>query len=81
MLSLLYQWIGAFKKRNITEVLGIPKNYSVELALAIGYPTEKPRYEDVGRNSSIKYYKDTYGNLHVPKRKLKDIIHFNGFQK
>jgi len=54
-------------------------NYSLELILALGYPAESPKYLDVDKNSSIKYYKDSAGTLHVPKRKLKDIIHYNGF--
>lgn len=74
-------WIGAFNKVRINKIFDIPKNYSIELILAMGYPAEKPKYLDVSKNSSIKYYKDTSGTLHVPKRKFKDIIHFNGFKK
>jgi len=48
--------------------------------MTLGYPAEKPIYEDADKNSSIKYYKDSSGTLHVPKRKLKDIIHFNYFK-
>lgn len=73
-------WIGSFNKTEISKIFEYPKNYSLELILALGYPAEKPRYLDVGKDSSIKYYKDISGTLHVPKRKLEDIIHCNGFK-
>ena len=73
-------WIGAFRKKPIVRILNIPENYSIGLIMALGYPAEKPIYEDVDKNSSIKYYKDSSGTLHVPKRKLDDIIHFNYFK-
>ena len=72
-------WIGAFKKKEINEVISVPENLSTELILALGYPMEKPVSEDMKRGSSIKYYKDDSGNLHVPKRRLEDILHFNRF--
>jgi len=73
-------WIESFNKVKLGKIFNIPKNYSIELILAMGYPAEKPRYLDIDKNSSIKYYKDSSGILNVPKRKLKDIIHFNVFK-
>ena len=74
-------WIGAFKKKKINEIICVPSNLSVELVLAMGYPLEKPVPEDIEKDSSIKYYKDDSGTLHVPKRRLEDILHFNHFEK
>ncbi len=74
-------WIGAFKKKEINKIIGVPENLSAELILALGYPMEKPILEDMERGSSIKYYKDDSGILHVPKRRLEDILHFNQFQE
>lgn len=73
-------WIGAFKKKPIIKILDIPENFSIGLVMALGYPAEKPVFEDVDKNSSIKYYKNSSGTLHVPKRKLDDILHFNYFK-
>jgi hypothetical protein len=28
---------------------------------------------------SVRYWKDANGRLHVPKRKLENIVHFNKF--
>ena len=61
----------------VIRILNIPEDYSIGLVIALGYPAEKPICEDVDKNSSIKYYRDSSGIMHVPKRKLKDIIHFN----
>jgi nitroreductase len=72
-------WIGAFKKKQIDQILGVPENLSAELVLALGYPLEYPVCEDIEKDSSIKYYKDRSRTLHVPKRKLKDIVHINSF--
>ncbi len=72
-------WIGAFKAKEISNIINVPENLKAELILAMGYPLEKPESEDIERGSSIKYYKDDSGTLHVPKRRLKDILHFNRF--
>jgi len=70
-------WIEAFNKKQIDQIISAPDNLSVELIFAIGYPKEKPVSEDIRKGSSIKYYKDDSGTLHVPKRSLEDIIHIN----
>ncbi len=72
-------WIGAFKKKKMNEIIGAPENLSAELILALGYPMERPVSEDVRKDSSIKYYKDGSGTLHVPKRRLEDILYFNQY--
>jgi hypothetical protein len=43
--------------------------------VALGYAAEKSVVED--QQGSIKYYKDENNVLHVPKRRLKDIMHVN----
>jgi len=72
-------WIGAFKKKQIDQIIGVPENLSAELVLALGYPLEHPVCEDIEKDGSIKYYKDSSGRLHVPKRRLDDIVHMNSF--
>jgi len=74
-------WIAAFKKKEINSINSVPSNLSAELILAVGYPLEKPVTEDIEKDYSIKYYKDEFGILHVPKRRLEDILHYNQFKK
>ncbi len=65
-------WIGSIDRDNIRKMLDIPERYIINTVIALGYPAESPVVEE--ENGSIKYYKDENGVLHVPKRKLKDII-------
>jgi len=70
-------WILSVERNNIQKILKIPTNYKIDSVLALGYPDEKPIAEDM--KDSLKYWKDKEGCLHVPKRILEDIIHFNIF--
>lgn len=72
-------WIGSFNRVKIQNILKIPVGYSVDLVLALGYPLESPEYYDIEKGKPIKYYKDASGVLHIPKRKLDDIIHIDYF--
>lgn len=65
-------WLGAINRDRIRQILSIPERYRIHTLVALGYPAEHPVSED--ENGSIKYYKDENGVLHVPKRKLNDII-------
>jgi len=70
-------WIGAFKKKTVSRILNISQDYSIGLIIALGYPAEIAVFEDIDKDCSIKYYRDSYGTHHVPKRKLGDILHWN----
>jgi hypothetical protein len=43
----------------------------------LGYPAEQPVTEVLV--DSVEYWKDDNGRLHVPKRTLESVIHFNKF--
>jgi nitroreductase len=70
-------WIISMEKERVQELLGVPDSHKVDSVLALGYPAETPVAEDL--EDSIKYWKDDQGCLHVPKRKLEDVIRFNEF--
>ncbi len=70
-------WIGNADLNRIQKMLKIPGNYKVDCVLALGYPDEEPIIEEM--KDSVKYWKDSKGRLHVPKRRLDDVLHFNGF--
>jgi len=61
----------------ISEILKIPKALHVDSAIALGYKAEHPVVEDF--KDSVKYWRDKNKVLHVPKRRLEDIIHVNKF--
>ncbi len=70
-------WLLSVDREKLREILNIPENYKIDSVLALGYPDENPVIEDM--KDSIKYWKDQARQLHVPKRKLEDVIHFNKF--
>jgi len=61
----------------LQEYLKIPKNMSIDSVIALGNKAEKSVVEDF--KDSVKYWRDENEVLHVPKRKLEDIIHVNEF--
>jgi nitroreductase len=70
-------WIISVEREKAQEILKIPGAYKIDSVIALGFPDEKPVLEEM--KDSVRYWKDEEGRLHVPKRGLKDIIHFNGF--
>lgn len=65
-------WIASIERDAVRKMLNIPDRYVINTAVALGYPSENPVIEE--ESGSIRYYKDEKGVLHVPKRKLADII-------
>lgn len=70
-------WLISVDREKVTQILGIPEACRIACVLALGYPAESPVLEDF--RDSAKYWKDEDGILHVPKRLLKNVIHFNKF--
>jgi len=70
-------WLLSVERDKIQKILEIPTSHKIDSVLALGYPDERPLVEEM--EDSVKYWKDRDGRLHVPKRKLQDIIHFNRF--
>jgi len=65
-------WIGSVNREEVRQILDIPDELLINSVIALGYKAESSVAEE--ENGSIKYYKDNKGILHVPKRKLKDIM-------
>jgi nitroreductase len=68
-------WIKALDKEKIFRFLKLPKNLKLDSVLALGYCAEMPKPETLTK--SLKYWQDFRGRLHVPKRRLTDIMHIN----
>lgn len=69
-------WIGSVDRDRLRGLLEIPDRFIVHTMIALGYPAESPIAEDAV-DGSVRYYKDEAGVLHVPKRRLDDILFFN----
>ncbi len=66
--------IASINREKLRQDLNISGQYELLLILALGMPREKIALETVGKDGSIKYWRDKEGVHHVPKRKLEDII-------
>lgn len=66
--------IASIRREVLREALGIPERYQILLVLALGKPKEKVVLELVGPDGDIRYYRDSEGVHHVPKRSLDEII-------
>ncbi|MBU4332637.1 nitroreductase family protein [Patescibacteria group bacterium] len=69
--------IGSLDKAKLAKILDIPESYTVELVIALGYPKQKSVAEE--SKGELKYWLDEKNVLHVPKRRLKDILHEEKF--
>ena len=61
----------------VKEILGIPDGYIVDSLITLGYKAEKCVVENL--ENSVEYWRDEKQVLHVPKRRLNDIMHINKF--
>jgi len=66
--------IASVQKDRLREVLDIPSRYEIVLIIALGKPKETVVINDVKPDGDVKYWRDSQGIHHVPKRSLNDII-------
>ncbi|QTA92718.1 nitroreductase family protein [Desulfonema magnum] len=66
--------IGAINREKLRDILNIPAQFKILLALAMGKPKEEIVTQDVGTDGSIRYWRDDKGVHHVPKRSSEEII-------
>lgn len=72
-------WLISIDRPKLAQVFSIPEGYRVDSVLALGFPAEAPVVEPL--EESVRYWKDRAGVLHVPKRKLEDVLHLNRFTR
>ena len=66
--------IGSVKSQKLRAALEISSRYQVLLVLALGKPRERVVIETVGPAGDTRYWRDTQGVHHVPKRTLDELI-------
>jgi len=66
--------IGLIEREELRGALEIPARYEILLVVALGKPREQIVLEEVGPDGGIKYWRDSAGVHHVPKRSLKELI-------
>ncbi len=65
---------ASVKRDELRSALKIDERYEILYVLAVGKPREKVVLETVGPEGDIKYWRDSQGVHHVPKRSLGEII-------
>ena len=66
--------IASVKRQKLRSLLNVDVRFKILLVIAIGKPKEDVVIETVGNDNNIRYWRDSAGVHHVPKRNLKDII-------
>jgi nitroreductase len=66
--------IATVKRQELSKALGIEPRYEILLVIALGKPKETVIIDKVKPDGDIKYWRDSQGVHHVPKRALDDII-------
>lgn len=69
--------LGSVDRDRLRQMLRVPDHCEIDLVVALGYPNESPVAEEL--SNSVKYWKDEGSVLHVPKRKLADILYHNHY--
>lgn len=70
-------WIRSVERNVLKAIINVPDTHEIDSVVALGYKAENPKEE--GFSGSIKYWKDKDDVLHVPKRKMEDIFHWDKF--
>ena len=66
--------IDSINRKELRNTLEIPPRYKILPVLALGKPRETVVIETVEPGGDIKYWRDSNGVHHVPKRPLADLI-------
>jgi len=66
--------IGLIQRDALRATLAIPARYEILLVLALGQPREQVVIDDLGPEGDIRYWRDSRGVHHVPKRPLTELI-------
>lgn len=66
--------LSSIRKEEAHEALKIPKKFEILLTIALGKPKEKVVIDTIEPGENTKYWRESDGTHHVPKRKLADII-------
>lgn len=65
--------IANIDRKQLQEVLNIPQHLHIALVLALGVPAETIVMEEI-KDNNIRYWRDSDGVHHVPKRNIEDLI-------
>ncbi len=65
-------WLGAINRDEIVKILNVSDRYYLHTIIALGHKDQISVAEDI--KDDVKYYEDENKVLHVPKRRLEDVL-------
>ena len=68
--------LGSINIPKIRELLDVPEEDQIRLAIALGKPSHTSTIVPVGEDGKTDYYLDEDRNYCVPKRAFEDVVHF-----
>jgi len=71
--------LASTQRNKLREILNIPDHLRIDMLVSLGYPGNERHVIDKPRNGDVKYWVDDKEVLHVPKRRLEDILTYNRF--
>lgn len=66
--------IATIRKKELADALRIIPRFEILLVIALGKPKEKVAIEPLDSTGNVRYWRDSKGIHHVPKRSLNEII-------
>ncbi len=66
--------IGSVRRKALTAALDVPDHLELLMAVALGVPAEQVVIEEIRPDEDVKYWRDSSGVHHVPKRSLEHIL-------
>ncbi len=66
--------IATVNRKELGKLLNMGERFEIVLVIALGKPKEKVVIDDIGPDGNVKYWRDSEGIHHVPKRTLDEII-------
>ncbi len=66
--------IASVQREKLREILQLPARFDIVHVLALGKPAEEVVIEEM-KNGDFKYWRDSNGVHHVPKRSLQELIY------
>ncbi|OAG28290.1 nitroreductase family protein [Thermodesulfatator autotrophicus] len=66
--------LGSIDRETLRKIFNLPVRFEILHVIALGKPAEKVVIENIPPEGDIKYFRDTTGVHHVPKRPLEELI-------
>ncbi|KAB1441195.1 nitroreductase family protein [Pseudodesulfovibrio senegalensis] len=66
--------LGSVNRERLAVVLGLPDSHEILLVLALGVPAETVVVDPLPDDGDVRYWRDSAGVHHVPKRELESLI-------